>query len=250
MAEPGGRSTVSVQLDGMDQARFALPGGRSTVSVPGSAGCTCRRVCPDKFSSKLLDEMRAEHHALQAPEKTKRAFDAVRSQVSDKDGHVIVQGRTSWTLRGQVVCRPFWEYAHGLGHGVVDKALKVLRAGGAEPMEAMPRLPCASSGHAWRQADAWFLRVHQDLGEPLAIADPAMHHLEAHELLESPDHPLWAISILCGDKRYAPKRYLNPGTFEDLFLMHCAMVPAQDQVSKLDLPRRWPGQAVQNLRAA
>ena len=31
------------------------------------------------------------HHALQAPEKTKRAFDAVRSQVSDKDGQVIVQ---------------------------------------------------------------------------------------------------------------------------------------------------------------
>ena len=79
--------------------------------------------------------------------------------------------------------------------------------------------------------------MHHDLGQPLAVNDPALHDLETHELLKSLDHPLWVINLLLGDKRYAAKRHLHHGAFEDLWLMYCAMEPAEDPASRSTLYR-------------
>jgi hypothetical protein len=60
-------------------------------------------------------------------------------------------------------------------------------------------------------------------------------------------HPLWNLSVVVpsarhgeGDKRYVPKRYLNPGCFEDLFSMHQA-AEGNDAVSRSTLLKCWNG---------
>ena len=74
-----------------------------------------------------------------------------------------------------------------------------------------------------------------DLCEPCA-------DLHEYQLLELEDHPLFADSLLLGNKddikRYAKKRHLNPCTFEDLYFMH-SVANGNDAVSRSVLLKVW-----------
>jgi hypothetical protein len=116
---------------------------------------------------------------------------------------------------------------------------KRLQMGADGPSERLPRLPAEKS--KFNGADAWFLDLYQSLGEPLAEVDPSFFEVEGCVPIDDADHPLWSLRIAINNGQYAPKRYLNPGTFEDLFLMYEAMVPVGEQVSKSTLLRVWNG---------
>ena len=59
-----------------------------------------------------------------------------------------------------------------------------------------------------------------------------------HELITINDHPLLQMNVcIARDKgTYAPKRFLNPGKFEDLYRLH---MHCQDPVSRSTLLHCW-----------
>ena len=85
------------------------------------------------------------------------------------------------------------------------------------------------------------------LGEYIDLADPmpdtdlpvdADFHEEERELLTINDHPLLQINV-CISKdggTFAPKRFLNPGKFEDLWQLH---QHSPESVSKETLRNCW-----------
>ena len=77
----------------------------------------------------------------------------------------------------------------------------------------------------------------------MAVENPEAKEFGEHQLVDVPSHPLWNLSIAipmqdASEKRYAPKRYLNPGCFEDLFSMHQAS-QGDSAVSKSTLNACW-----------
>jgi len=80
------------------------------------------------------------------------------------------------------------------------------------------------------------------LAEPLAVEDLSSEDLRQHDALdsESPDHPLWSVSVLAADNtRHVPIRYLNPGCFEDLYCLYTAEHDDHQRVSKSTLYKAW-----------
>jgi hypothetical protein len=117
--------------------------------------------------------------------------------VCDKEGRPAI-GNMKWELDGIRVCRPFFEYAHGLGHGTVDKQLRVIREGAVEPPEAAPRMPASRSGLQTQKADFWFFDLWQSLAEPLAEEDPEMLKDDDGDddlTLDDESHLLWAVTV-------------------------------------------------------
>ena len=197
--------------------------------------CSCKMQCPGQFQDGRIEGMRLDSQALTDKERQAKAFTLVQQHVCDKDGHFLI-GRTKWTIGGVHVCRPFWEYAHALGSSTVDKVRKLLSSGASAPLAPLPRMPSSVAKKQYFKADAWFLVLYQDLGEPLAVSDPDLIDIAEYELVEDPNHPLWSLSVNVGvEERYTAKRYLNPGTFEDVWLMYHAQTPVQSQVSKSTL---------------
>ena len=90
------------------------------------------------------------------------------------------------------------------------------------PVPKEPRMPKSTDGgKQFLAADAWFLQLYTDLGEPFPVTDKAIEFHQEHAEVEDPEHPLWALSIntTADAKQYIPKRFLNPGTLEDLWIM-------------------------------
>ena len=208
--------------------------GKHDVARPGKH-CSCRLKCHSRFAEEVVLEFRQKQLSFPDKDRAASAFTLVRSQVTDKDGNVHL-GHIKFSLMDQRVCRPFWEHAHALGHGTIDKYRSMIRDGATELPAAVPRMPSRTAKVQYFKADAWLADLHQDLGEPLAVADPGLMDLDGHALVDDEQHPLWALSMLAADgKHYVPKRYLNPGGFEDLWLMYEAMVSPEEQVSKSTL---------------
>ena len=208
----------------------ALPPEVSPGLPPDVGGiCSCKsslrkKRCPEQFEVAYIDNLRMKQLNLKEEERRKAAFLSVQHQVCDADGNMTL-GNTKWTLEGKHVCRTFWEHAHALGHGTVDSMKTLIRNGALELPVQISRMPAATSRLQFQKADAWFLMVHQDLGEPLAEADPLLARQDENELLEDAGHPLWALALNIGDQKYVPKHYLNPGCFEDIWVMYEAMNP-------------------------
>jgi hypothetical protein len=242
MAEDGVSLPPSVSDASPDKSDLDLD-AHSDCQLPppvgGVAGCSCRRECFTNFTAEAIDELRGQRLNASEEDRARLAFESVRVQICDADGH-IVPGYTKWTLKGIRVCRPFWEHAHAVGHGGVDRAKKLLLAGASKPLERLPRMPAVDAAKKYDQADAWFFELYQGLGEPLPVADPAgAVDMDVYERIDDADHPLWALRIFVVAEHYAPKRYLNPGCFEDLWMMHEVMEKVEDQVSKSTLRRVW-----------
>ena len=80
--------------------------------------------------------------------------------------------------------------------------------------------------------------IYKDLAEPMATADPDSG-LEMADLPDDMDHPLWSLCAALGTEKRVPRPYLNPGTFEDLWLLYQVMTPQCDQASRSTLWRAW-----------
>ena len=202
--------------------------------------CKCKRNCFSALGQRRVDETRLAHLQLADADKPAAVFQKVRDQLVDSCGNISL-GHTKWKIDGQQVCRPFWEFCHAVGHSTVDKMIKSVRSGAASVPAKLPRHRGTSDRKQYQLGDAWFFKFHQSLGEPLATHDDSLLDEETHTVIEQPDHPLWSMSTMLTDdgKRYTPKRYLNPGGFEDLWQMHQASTEAQNQVSKSTLLRVW-----------
>ena len=122
----------------------------------------------------------------------------------DDDGMMLV-GSIPWSLQGKRVCRQFWEHAHGLGHVTVDTISKAIRekkqkqtttTKNSQAIRAgalsAPDVTSAdqkerSYGFQASKADAWFLQLHKNLGEPLPDADPDQEKLLSDAVLNAED---------------------------------------------------------------
>jgi hypothetical protein len=169
-----------------------------TRSSSGKLLCGCKMGCHSKFERKHIEALRSQHKGMADADRKKFYFQLVKAQVCDKDGHPML-GNMKWALEGVRVCRNFFEYAHGLGHGTVDKLLKLIREGALEPPEAALRMPGFRSGTQSQKADFWFFDLWQSLAEPLAEADDDMMECDDDEgglqQLEDESHLLWALTV-------------------------------------------------------
>ena len=228
----------------------------------GNFRCSCALKCFAKFSADIVEEKRAKRLGT-LPDmddsehgKMQRAWALVASHISNPS---TVSRRTKWTLDGLPVCRPWWQHAHAIGTSTVDEIKRKIEAGHDGPLAPTPmKLPPMlrdAEGAQWAKADAWFLSLYMELADPMPDTEMqlnGMHfgdglpggdpdfHPEEYELLTLSDHPLLALNVCLAreDGRYAPKRFLNPGVFEDLVQLHSACAP-EDRVSKSTLRRVW-----------
>ena len=216
------------------------------VAEIGARHCHCKLRCHMKFSPTVVEEHRALMQSRTEAERSHILFERIKDFMkSDADTEHLNLGKIKFSFHGQHVCRPFWEHVYYTGPSQVDKAKKYATAGHVQ----MPvrEAPAQMPGHAASKADAWFLSVWRDLGEPMAIENPEALNMTEHMLIDIPLHPLWNLSVVVpsarhgeGAKRYVPKRYLNPGCFEDLFSMHQA-AEGNDAVSRSTLLKCWNG---------
>ena len=111
---------------------LSAEGSGSEVCLPGpalGATCACKNMCYEKVSLQAVRDFREQHLNLSEEDRARQVVAAVCLQVCDRDGKVK-PGRTQWTFQGVHVCRPFWEYAHAVGHARVDWVNKCLHMGG------------------------------------------------------------------------------------------------------------------------
>ena len=109
--------------------------------LPLGTHCACKNRCYEKVSLQAVRDFREQHLNLSEEDRARQVFAAVSLQVCDRDGKVK-PGRTQWTFQGAHVCRPFWEYAHAVGHAGVDMAKQCLHVGADGPPERLPRASC------------------------------------------------------------------------------------------------------------
>ena len=167
MAEPGGRSTVSVQLDGMDQAKFALP--RSLLVSADNitreyknqhfATFMADQVATEKFEATEVQFLQAGHTHNEQDQR----FSTVASLLSRAPVLEEPQDFADW-IRAQVVPPPESQVARGSRPrhmGLPDVVLRLelasLWAGGFpdrashEPLVALPPLRPAARGSRARR---------------------------------------------------------------------------------------------------
>ncbi len=153
----------------------------------------------------------------------------VALQVKDSSGDVKKTVR--WHIKEVPVCKNMWCHANMCGHDSIDK-MKKLMADGHDSMPAMlPKVPGTKSCERKFMIDAWFLKLYQSLGEPLAVPDTSLHEdEESNLLLQEPDHPLWSLGVKVDAKyRAVPKRWLNPGSPESLWVQYKLDDSCQDK---------------------
>ena len=182
--------------------------------------CTCSRGCAGLFTSENIDALRRQRLTLAPKDKKRALFQDVKAQMCNAFGEVLKK-KTAWELGGKSVCRGFWQFARATGSGQVDVIRKLVQ-GGHQVAPEPKRMPRELERSKWFEADEWFLHLYRGLGEPMAIDDPDLLEEAMLECLEDSEHPLFIMHYCLGpeQKRYVPKRYLNPGTFEDLWMMH------------------------------
>lgn len=201
------------------------------------------RCCSRKCHKHIADAeaLRASQLAMPPEQHKLDVFEKVKHHVVHEGGAVV--RRTRWTVQGEPVCRPFFEWCNAVGHATLDSYCKMAREGALVLHdERMPRLPRTDVGKASMSADAWFLDVYRRLAEPQAIADDALVDDRGVEVLSDASHPLWATGVNlpgAADQRTVPTQYLNPGCFEDLWLQYETSTVPEQRVSKSTLYKVW-----------
>ena len=205
--------------------------------------------CPRGFSERHSRPLQVQNNrfyltGLGSKSRKEAIYHAVKVQVSDDQG-MLIQSRNKWTFKAKVICRDFWAHAHYTSATTIDVFRKHILEGGTSPPEVLPRVPAPKSSQQRLKADSWFLQHYQDLAESYPTEDPSQEFTpeDFHELVESPSHPLWTLSVALpasdGSKRNAPKRWLSPGSFVSLWELYEAQVPKSDQVSKSTFYNVW-----------
>jgi len=128
---------------------------------------------------------RQEQLNLSEADRRANAFNLIKRQTCDDDGLVRL-GHVQWTLQGKRVCRQFWEHAHAVGHATVDTLSQAIRNGAlSAPDVTSAHQRDRLSGIQASKADAWFLQLHKNLGEPLPDADREQQKLLVDEALNA-----------------------------------------------------------------
>ena len=220
--------------------RVELPPPCSESDGDNGHRCSCSRKCHKHIAD--AEALRASQLALPPDQHKQDVFEKVKQHVVYDAGGEVVR-RTRWTVQGESVCRPFFEWCNAVGHSTLDSYCKMARDGALVLHDdRMPRLPRADVGKAALSADAWFLDVYRRLAEPQAIEDDALVDDRGVEVLSDASHPLWATGVNLpgsGDQRTVPCQYLNPGCFEDLWLQYEASTEPELRVSKSTLYKVW-----------
>ena len=131
--------------------------------------------------------------------------------------------RIDWEIKGQRVCRPFWEYCHSVGHKQVDDLVKFAKLGHAALPEKGARMP--KEKPRMDEADVWFLNLYTGLAEPTPVEDGGHRHVQelpateqVHEVVQDVNHPLYAISVGVDNRgALVPKRFLNQENLASLW---------------------------------
>ena len=231
----GGESGVDVESD-VDLPPSVGDDDEPPLSTP----CACALKCWAKFDMAEIEGQREQFRLTSSEDRRAAMFQAVRGHVCNADG-TMNEGRINWQYQGHRVCRAFWEHAHGTGHKQVDKIKGLIVNGHNAPLApSKRRMPRACSQQQYHKADHWFFSLYQSLGEPLANEDKDLDH--EHVSIGEQDHPLWDLGTAVGsenDAKFVPKRYLNPGTFQDIWILFQSTVPASEQVSRSTLYTCW-----------
>ena len=214
-----------------------------------SDACCKKGNCKAKFKQSDLDEYQLQFTDCGQELRLKKVFDKVRDVF--KAGGSDPKKVMPWTVMKQPVCRRFFESVHGVGHGSLDKLVAYAKNGHMDLPGRAPRLQREAPASA--TVDTWFVTIYRDLAEPLAlpgsgdIAEASSEDMVQHEVIAS-DHPLAALSMNLRQSRgdpdphgrvYAPKRYLNFGSEQQLFQFYQEDEDSGSQVSRSTFKKAW-----------
>ena len=226
--------------------------GNSLPDSPGQEELCCKRGhCKTKFQKDELEEYKMQFVNLTFSVKQQKIYEKVKEVF--QSGGSDPKKPFPWKLLGQSVCRRFWEIVHAVGHGTLDKFVSLAKAGHTHVPESGPKLPRASP--ASDELDTWFLRLYQQLAEPLAVpgsGDSAVGPPQAPgddgELtLTDVNHPLFAATVnacrsAVGGRQgqiKVPRKYLQFQSEADLFQFYQTDAEQTKQVSKSTFHRAW-----------
>ena len=126
-----------------------------------------------------------------------------------------------WQVDGWKICRVAWQKLHTVSPKTVDNMRKLVAAG-HKTLPPKMKVTVFQPKAEFMQADAFFLKLYNNLAEPMAVGLECSTIFvdEPHEVVDSPDHPLWSISLAVPgepQQRLAPRRFLNPGSIAALY---------------------------------
>ena len=126
-----------------------------------------------------------------------------------------------WQVDGWKICRVAWQKLRTVSPKTVDNMRKLVAAG-HKTLPPKMKVTVFQPKAEFMQADAFFLKLYNNLAEPMAVGLECSTIFvdEPHEVVDSPDHPLWSISLAVPgepQQRLAPRRFLNPGSIAALY---------------------------------
>ena len=215
--------------------------------VHGSETCCKKGNCQQKFRPEDLEAYKMEFQSCSQSQRLAKVFEKVKAvfQASGAD-----QDKTmAWAVLGERVCRRFFESAHGIGHGALDKLVMNAKNGQLALPERGPRL--ARHAPQLGSVDSWFQGLYLHLAEPLAIAGcegrvvGVKEGESEHEVVDSV-HPLHSMSLGTTDFKkgphgeiFVPKMYLNFINAHQVWQFYQADEEVQKQVAKTTFTKSW-----------
>lgn len=235
----------------------------SEVSLPapvdediGVASACCKKgQCPSKFSKEWLEAYKLKVQSMSLKDRHPHIYHLVKRCHDDAGENA--SKRIIWKIEDKPVCRRFWEQVHGIGPGQLDHMVGYAKAGQSQLPSSAPRLGRATP--AMNQLDVWFLRLYQELAEPLAIpgsgddiippefdeAGNAIGQCQ-HEVVKDVNHPLYALATNAsrqvhgqGKDAKVPLRYLNFESVKELWNFYQVDEDMTQQASRDTFNKAW-----------
>lgn len=185
-------------------------------------GCNCRRKCHKKVDAIVVETTRMQHFNQSEPLRSQKLYNKLR-QIFLGAAAKPIEKHNTYSMEGVRVCRPFWEFANGAGHGTVDRMKKLILNGHETMPDRVPRPSNANSSFA--KADVWLYLLWQDLAEHDPTEPKSSSSSSGNNellLIDIHDHPLLNLSINIGGKMYARTKNLPQQRFEDLLQLYFA----------------------------
>jgi hypothetical protein len=207
-----------------------------------SALCSCKRDCVARYDMQKIAFDRLQMLNQPSGDRLPALYNRVRLAVTVKNKPT--SKNVSWKHDGAIVCKPFFCHVNACGHSTIEK-FKMLIDSGHQTLDlaSFSTIPGVRSHVQKNRADAWFMMLYDSLAEPWATEECANlldDNLETCFHMVEPGHPLWirAEMSLSGSSGAVPKRYLNPGSFEDLWSLY-SHANDETKVSKSTLLNSW-----------
>ena len=208
-----------------------VPVDEDSLSLPDAVGSSdgeellcCKLQC---LKHKDIENIKLQLQAKLEDQTTKRMekiFDEVKMLVdlANTNSSKVVQ----WQIGDWKICRVAWQKLHNVSPKTVDHLRKLVNAG-HKTLPPKMKLSVFKPKIEFMKVDAWFLKLYNNLAEPMAdgLECTTVYVDDPHEVVDSPDHPLWSISLAVpgeAKQRLAPRRYLNPGNIASLFAQYQA----------------------------